>query len=156
LQLNPSEAIWRPSTTFSGRLYSTGTLLSHDHQRSTVLPNRLPPACTSAWWRSVVGSRAPGLIYASIFSCLIPRISFAFQLRAPNPYQNARVVVYRRGSGPKWGSPPHRAVSAWIGEKKATCNCRTSPGGPKTFVYGIRGRTGKIRGFQVLGEAHRA
>jgi hypothetical protein len=95
LRLNPSEAIWRPSTTFSGRLYSTRTSSSHDRQRSTVLPNRPPPACTSARWRSVVGGRAPGLIYAAIFSCNIPRILFVFQLRAPNPYQNASVVVYR-------------------------------------------------------------
>ncbi len=78
LQLNPSQAIWRPSTTFSGFLYSTGTSSLHDHQRSTVLPNCPPPACTSARWRSVAGSRASGLIYAAIFSCNIPRISFVF------------------------------------------------------------------------------
>jgi hypothetical protein len=29
-------------------------------------------------WHSVVGSRAPGLVYAAIFLCDIPRISFAF------------------------------------------------------------------------------
>jgi hypothetical protein len=95
LRLHPSKAIWGPSTTFSGRLYSTGTLLLRDRQKSTVLSNHLLPACTSARWRSVAGSRAPGLIYAAIFLCNIPRISSAFRLRAPNPYQNASVVVCR-------------------------------------------------------------
>ena len=95
LQLQPSEVIWRPSTTFSGRLSSTGTSLLHDYQRSTVLRNHPPLACTSAWWRSVVGSRAPGLIYAAIFSCDIPRILFAFRSKAPDPYRSASVVDCR-------------------------------------------------------------
>jgi hypothetical protein len=96
LRLNPSEAIWRPSTTSSGRLYSTGISLLHARQWSTVLPNRPPPACTFARWHSVVGSWAPGLIYAVIFSCDIPRISFAFRSRAPNPYRSTSVVDCRR------------------------------------------------------------
>jgi len=96
LRLQPSEVIWRPSTTFSGCLSSTGTSLLHDYQGSTVLRNHPPLACTSAWWHSVVGSRAPGLIYAALFLCDIPRILSAFQLRAPNPYQNTSVVVCRR------------------------------------------------------------
>ena len=32
LRLNPSEAIWRPSTTSSGRLYSTGISSLHARQ----------------------------------------------------------------------------------------------------------------------------
>ena len=96
LRLNPSKAIWRPSTTSSGRLYSTGISSLHARQWSTVLPSHPPPACTFARWHSVAGSRAPGLIYATIFSCDIPRILFAFRSRAPDPYRSASVVDCRR------------------------------------------------------------
>ena len=68
----------------------------HARQRSTVLPSHPPPACTFARWHSVAGSRAPGSIYAAIFSCDIPRISFAFRSRAPDPYRSASVVDCRR------------------------------------------------------------
>jgi hypothetical protein len=73
-----------------------GTQQLHACQWSTVLPSHPPPACTFARWHSVVGSRAPGLIYAAIFSCDIPRISFAFRSRAPDPYHSASVVDCRR------------------------------------------------------------
>ena len=96
LRLNPSEAIWRPSTTFSGRSCSTGISLLHARQRSTVLPSHPPPACTFARWHSVAGSRAPGSIYSAIFSCDIPRILFAFRSRAPDPYRSASIVDCRR------------------------------------------------------------
>ena len=96
LRLNPSEAIWRPSTTSSGRLYSTGISSLHARQWSTVLPSHPPPACTFARWHSVAGSRAPGSIYAVISLCDIPRILFAFRSRAPDPYRSASVVDCRR------------------------------------------------------------
>jgi len=60
LRLNPSKAIWRPSTTSYGRLYSTGISLLHACQWSTMLPNHPPPACTFARWHSVAGSWAVG------------------------------------------------------------------------------------------------
>ena len=96
LRLNPSEAIWRPSTTSSGRLYSTRISSLHARQWSTVLPSHPPPACTFARWHSVAGSRAPGSIYAAISLCDIPRISFAFRPRAPDPYRSASDVDCRR------------------------------------------------------------
>ena len=96
MRLNPSEAIWRPSTTFSGHSYSTGISSLHARQRSTVLPSHPPPACTFARWHSVAGSRAPGSIYAAIFSCDIPTILFAFRSRAPDPYRSASIVDCRR------------------------------------------------------------
>ena len=154
LRLNPSEAIWRPSTTSSGHLYSTRISSLHARQWSTVLPNCPPPACNFARWHSVVGSWAPGLIYAVIFSCDIPRISFAFRLRAPGPYRSVSIVNCRHQWRTSMGSPSHRAVSAGMGEKKAACGCRAFPGGPQAFVYGVRGRTRKGRGFQVPGAAH--
>ncbi len=142
LRLNPSEAIWRPSTTSSSRLYSSGILLTHAHQRSTMLPSHPPLACTFARWHNVAGSRAPGLIYAVISSCNIPRILFAFRLRAPHPYRNASNVDCRRRWRISMESPSHRAVSVGMGEETATCGCRAFPGGPRAFVYGVRGRTG--------------
>ncbi len=96
LRLDPSEATWRPSTTSSGRSYSTGTLSLHALQWSTVLPNCSPPASTFARCHSVGGKRAPGTIYADISSCDIPRILFAFRPRAPYPYQSAIDVDCRR------------------------------------------------------------
>ena len=45
-------------------------------------------ATKSARCHSVGGKRAPGTIYANISSCNIPRILFAFQSRAPYPYQS--------------------------------------------------------------------
>jgi hypothetical protein len=95
LKPNPSKAIWRPSTTSFGCLYSTGILLLHVRYRSTVLPSCPSQACNFAQCHSVVGSRAPGLIYAAILLCNILRISFAFQLRAPNPYRSASNVDCR-------------------------------------------------------------
>jgi hypothetical protein len=41
-----------------------------------------------------------------------------------------------------------------MGEETATCGCRSFPGGPLTFVYGVRGRTGEGGHFQVLRAAH--
>jgi hypothetical protein len=95
LQLDPSKAIWRPSRTSSGCLYSTGTSLLHVLQWSIVLPNRPPPASTLAWCHNVEADWAPGMFYTGISSCDSPRISFAFRLRAPNLFPNAIVVVCR-------------------------------------------------------------
>ena len=51
-----------------------GTLSLQAHQWSTVLPSRPTLAYIFARWHSVADNWAPGLIYASIFSCNIPRI----------------------------------------------------------------------------------
>ncbi len=96
LQLNPSEAIWRPSMTFSGHLYSTKILSLHVLQRSTMLSKRLTPASTDARCHCVRANRAPGSIYAKTFLCDILRISFAFRPRAPNPCHSAIDVDCRR------------------------------------------------------------
>jgi hypothetical protein len=41
-------------------------------------------------------SQVPGLIFATIFVCGFPRISFVFQLRVPIPYRSVSVVDCRR------------------------------------------------------------
>jgi hypothetical protein len=128
-------------------------IILHTHQMSTMLPNCPPPACTFARCQSVAGSQGTGLTYATIFLCNIPRILFAFQLRAPNPYRSARVVDCRC-RWPQCRLLPHRAVSAGMGDKTASCGCHAFPGGPQMFVYGVRGRTGKSGGCQVLEVAH--
>ncbi len=96
LWLNPYEAIWRPSTTYSDCLFLTGTSLLRTHQRSTV---HTKPLTTLMYFCSVshcvAGRRAPGLIYAASFLCYIPRILFAFWLRASNPYHSASIVNCR-------------------------------------------------------------
>ena len=104
LQLNPSKAIWRPSMTSSGRLYSTGISSLHTRQWSTVLPNHPPPACTFARWHSVAGSRAPGLIYPVIFSCNIPRICLHSDQGLPTLTAVRALWIADAGGGPQWGS----------------------------------------------------
>ena len=96
LRLDPSKAIWRPSTIYSGRSYSTVTLSLHVLQWSTVLPNHPPPASTLARCHSVGVRRAPGIIYAVISLCDTPRISCAFRSRVPSLSPNACDVVCRR------------------------------------------------------------
>jgi hypothetical protein len=96
LRLNPSEAIWRPSKTFSSRLYSTKILSLHVLQKSTMLSKRLTPASTVARCYCVQANQAPGSIYADTFLCNILRILFAFWPRAPNPCHSAIDVDCRR------------------------------------------------------------
>ncbi len=88
-RLNPSKAIWRPSMTFFGCLYSTKILSLHVLQRSTVLSKRLTPASTVARCHCVRANQAPGSIYADTFICNILRILFASRPRAPNPCHSA-------------------------------------------------------------------
>ena len=63
---------------------------------STMLPNCSPPASTFARSHGVGGKQAAGTIYAKISSHNIPRISFAFRPRAPNPYRSVLDVDCRR------------------------------------------------------------
>jgi hypothetical protein len=97
LQLNPSKATWRCSTTSTGCLFSIGTLSLIKMLWSTVLLNPLPLVTTLARCRNVGGHQAPGSIYATIFSCDILKILSAFRLRAPNPCQDVNNVGCRRG-----------------------------------------------------------
>jgi hypothetical protein len=95
LRLNPSKSTWRCSTTSTGHLFSIGTLSLIKTLWSTVLLNPPPLASTLARCRNVRGCQAPGSIYATISSCHILRILFAFQLRALNPCQGVKDVGYR-------------------------------------------------------------
>jgi hypothetical protein len=143
LWLNPSEAIWRCSTTLSGRLYSTGISSSHAHQWSTVLPNCPPPACTFARWHSVAGSRAPGLIYAIIFSCDIPRISFVFLSRASNPYRSASVVDCRRRWRISMGVTIAQSCVSGDGREKGSMRLPCVPRRPSSICLQRAGKTWK-------------
>ncbi len=153
-RLDPSEATWRPSTTSSGRSYSTGTSSLHALQRSTVLLNCSPPASTSARCHSVEGKRAPGTIYADISSHDIPRILFAFRPRAPNPYQSVINVDCRR----RWRTSIEATIkpSCVRGGGRGSVNMRLPcvPSRPWSTFFVQRGTTGKSRSFQVLGLTH--
>ena len=155
LQLNPSEAIWRPSTTSYGHLYSTGISLLHACQWSTMLPNHLPPACTFARWHSVAGSQAPGLINAVIFSCDIPRISFAFQSRAPDPYPSASIVDCRCRWRTSMGDTIAQSCVSRDGRETGSMRLPCIPRRPSSVRLRRTGKTGKGGGFQVPGAAHR-
>jgi hypothetical protein len=155
LRLSPSEAIWRPSTTSSGRLYSTGILSLHARQWSTVLPNRPPPACTFARWQSVAGSRAPGLIYAVIFSCNIPRILFAFRSRAPDPHRSASVVDCRHRWRTSMGVTIAQSCVSGDGREKSSMWLPCVPRRPSSVCLRRTGKNWKGWRFQVPGAAHR-
>jgi hypothetical protein len=87
-----------------------------------MLPNHPPPACTFAQWHSVGGSRAPGLVYAAIFLCDIPRIPFAFRLRAPNRYRSVSDVACRRRWKTSMGDTT--AQSCVSGDRRENGNMR--------------------------------
>ncbi len=155
LQLDPSKATWRTSTTSSGCSYSTGTLPLHALQWSTVLPNCSPLASTFARCHSVGGKWAPGTIYANISSRNIPRISFAFRPRAPYPYRSVIDVDCRR----RWRTSIKATIEPSCvrgggGEEVSICSHHAFPAGLGARFYVQRGTTGKSGSFQVLGTAH--
>jgi hypothetical protein len=150
--LNLSEAICRPSTTSSSHLYSTGTLSQHNCQRSTVLPNHPPPACTFAQWHSVEGSRAPGLVYAGIFLCDIPRIPFAFRLRAPNPYQSVSNVACRRRWKTSMGDTTAQTCVSGDGRENGNMWLPCIPRRPLDVCLWRTGKNWKGWRFKYLGQ----
>jgi hypothetical protein len=156
LQLNPSEATRRHSTTSTGHLCSIGTWSQSKPLWSTLLLNCPPLASTHARYHSVAASQAPGSIYASISWCSIPRILCAFQLRVPSPYPSGHNVACRR----RWRTSTEVITAQGcvrgegVGEEVPTFGGCAFPASPQTYVHSVRGGAGESEEFQVPGAAN--
>jgi hypothetical protein len=143
LRLNPSKAIWRPSITFSGCLYSTKISSLHVLQRSTVLLKHLTPASTVARCHCVRANRAPGSIYPDTFLCDILRILSAFRPRAPNPCHSAIDVDCRR----RWRTSTKVTIAQGCaredGRGRVNMRLPCIPSKPSTVCSRVTGRSWK-------------
>jgi hypothetical protein len=143
LQLNPSKAIWRPSMTFSGCLYSTEISSLYVLQRSTVLSKRLTPASTAARCHCVRANQAPGSIYADTFLCNILRILFAFRPRALNPCHSAIDVDCRHWWRTSTKVTIAQGCAREFGRGRVNMRLPCIPSKPLTVCSRVTGRSWK-------------